>query len=163
MSHSKLVRRGHYASRSQGEWFALCSEYDRRSNLKESREQFCVRVGINASSFAGNYRKFKAGGLDQGSDMKRQRQRKFEVIEQKLISYIELRERRYQQDRCGLSWVIMREKCLQWAKDAGEAEFKCSAGWINDTIRRSGKCSVTLHGEGQEISAEDAESKNGIS
>ena len=61
MSHSKMARRGHYASRSQGEWFALCSEYDRRSNLKESREQFCVRVGINASSFAGNYRKFKAG------------------------------------------------------------------------------------------------------
>ena len=79
MSHSKMARRGHYASRSQGEWFALCSEYDRRSNLKESREQFCVRVGISASSFAGNYRKFKAGGLDQGSDMKRQRQRKFEV------------------------------------------------------------------------------------
>ena len=153
--HSKPKRS--HESRSKAEWYELCTLFDQRPNAKESKEQFCNRMKVSPSTFVTNYRKFSKGELQQHSDVKRLRARKFEHLEDRMIKYIELREKRYQQDKCGLSWLLMREKVLDWAETTGDdAEFKCSPGWISSALKRGGKVSVKLHGEGQEMTAGDA-------
>ena len=51
----------------------------------------------------------------ENTDGKRAKYRKFTDIEDKLISYIKLRAKKYKQDKCVTSWLLLREECVKWA------------------------------------------------
>ncbi|MGH7954791.1 MAG: hypothetical protein ACREOZ_02400 [Gloeomargaritales cyanobacterium] len=105
-------------------------------------------------SFSRNLEKFRSGQLIK-SEMKRDRPSVFEPVKEKLIKYIELRSRLYQQDKCGLSYIL-KEKAVQWAKDLKLPEtFMASNGFISSLLKREGKISVALHGEAMEMSPEE--------
>ncbi|MGH7974278.1 MAG: hypothetical protein ACREBR_02035 [bacterium] len=60
-------------------------------------------------SFNRALSKYNGGKLNE-SDRKRERHSIYEPVRKKLLSYIELRSRLYQQDKCGLSYTILKEK-----------------------------------------------------
>ena len=75
------------------------------------------------SCFSMNLKKYKKGEL-QNVEMKRVRTRTFAAIEEKLVQYLKLRELNYKRDKLGTSWLLLSEKCLQWAKDLGLDDFR---------------------------------------
>ena len=104
--------------------------------------------------FPKKLKQFKEGRLEQTNAI-RQRQRKYIEIEKKLVNYIHARRRSYTQDKCGLSWIRMKTKCLQWAqKYEGMDDFSCSNNWIHKVLVRNCLMKVNLHGEGNEMTPE---------
>lgn len=94
---------------------------------------------------------YDAGKLTPSS-LKRHRTRKFEA-------YIDLRERRFLEDKTGLSCVVLTSKSLHFAEllgyDMGQGGvFKASPGWISSVLERSGKTGKLVHGEAMDMSEE---------
>ena len=80
-------------------------------------------------SFGRMLKKFDNGKLEN-IDVKRAKYRKFAEIKDKIISYMKLRPKEYKQDKCGTSWLLLRDMCEKWAVDLDIKKFKCSDGWI---------------------------------
>jgi hypothetical protein len=80
---------------------------------------------------------FDSGKL-QPTGRKRCRDRKFQDIEKRVMEYLDLRVKVYKQENCGVSWITLTEKCLQFADLLGydENEFKASPGWIADALKK---------------------------
>jgi hypothetical protein len=108
------------------------------------------------ASFGIMLKKFKNRTL-KPSNKKRSRDRKFEDVEERLIKYLDLRARAHLQDKCGVSWVTLENRCLQFADLLGcsREEFKASPGWIAATLKNYGKLGVNLHGEANDMSKEE--------
>ena len=85
-------------------------------------------------SFGKKLRSFKSGSLEN-TKARRIRKRGYKVIENKLVQYLKLREENYKRDKLGTSWLLLREKCMQWARDLElNNDFKCSNGWMQNTL-----------------------------
>jgi hypothetical protein len=109
---------------------------DKVTSSKTHRNKFCKYLA-----------KFREGTLEPSS-LLRQRTRKYVGLETKLIAYVDAHSRKYQNDKCGMSWLRMEHKCIEWAKEAGlGGEFKCSSGWIDKTLKRHNRTRVSLHEE----------------
>ena len=104
--------------------------------------------------FNKQLKRYENGELEN-TDVTRQCKRKYLALETKLINYVDVRAKQYTRDKCGLSWLRLKTKCLTWAKNLGIDEFKCSNGWINDTLKRHGRQRVKLHGEGNDVTLND--------
>ena len=89
---------------------------------------------------------FDNGDLEN-TNGKRAKNRKFADIEDKLSSYTKLRARKYKQEKYVASWLLLREKCVKWAVNLEIENFKCSDGWISDTLRRHGIKKFNIHGK----------------
>jgi hypothetical protein len=63
-------------------------------------------------------KKFRQGAL-KNDDKKRYKKSPYDDVRAKLIEYIELRERLYKRDKCGLSWALLKQKALVFAKQLG--------------------------------------------
>ena len=61
-------------------------------------------------SFGRMLKKYREGKL-KNCNNKRIKTRKFEVIESKLVEYLRLCKVRYKQDKLGVPWLMLREKC----------------------------------------------------
>jgi hypothetical protein len=80
----------------------------------------------------------------------------YDEVKEKLLQYIELWEQLYTRDKCGLSWALLRGKALFFAAKLGFGDdFKASDGWIQCVLKARGKKSVSLHGEGMEMTEEE--------
>ena len=110
----------------------------------------------NKNRFSKYLRKYEKGELVPSMN-KRYKHTKFPTIEAKLIEYINLRSRLYQQDKCGVTYCLLQQKCLLWAEHEDIPNFKASPGWISKMLNRNGKTAVRLHGEGAELSPEEAD------
>ena len=79
------------------------------------------------------------------------------------MEYIELRQRLYSRDKCGLSWEVLRTRADKIAMEILPTEryshFAASNGWLRATLNRHKLIGVNLHGEASEISVEEAEEK----
>ena len=73
--------------------------------------------------------------------------RKYVEIEKKLIQYLDLSAHKYAQEKCGLKWIFMENKCLKSAKLLGINYFKASPCWISATLNHNNKVGINLHGE----------------
>ena len=72
------------------------------------------------------------------------------------MQYLKLHELNYKRDKLGTSWLLMTEKCLQWAKDLGVKDFCASAdGWLNNTLRYHNMQRICLHGEADDLTDEE--------
>jgi hypothetical protein len=107
-------------------------------------------------TFSRKLGEFNAGKL-KNLEEKRIRDRKFERIEKIVVEYIELREKLYQKDKCGLSWQFLATKAFKAAELFGITHFSASAGWMQGVrLRRNNKMSVVLHGEANQLTDEQA-------
>ena len=58
-------------------------------------------------------------------------------------------------------WALLREKALFFADELGFGDdFKASDGWIQSVLKAGGKKSVSLHGEGMEMTEEEQVEKH---
>ena len=144
------------------DWYDACDTYN-KLKVKMSKAAFLrtslvprslnTSTKIQQSSFGKMYKKYLAKEL-KPDKVKRKRKRKFEAIKKLLWDYVEGRSRKYVKDKCGLSWLLMREKCVKRAKDLGIDGFKASPQWISKTLKRGDFTRINLHGEGEEMSQE---------
>jgi hypothetical protein len=147
------------------DWYCVCEIYS--NILKRSRmtKASFLRSPLSGDSITGTASEqvsfgrmliqFENGAL-KPSDKMRGRVRKFEDIEKRLIQYLDLRARAYLQDKCGVSWITLVKKSLQFADLLGysEDEFKASPGWVAATLKNYGKIGINLHGEANNMSEE---------
>ena len=84
-------------------------------------------------------------GRLENTDKMIAKDRNFSYIKDKLIGYIKLKEKNHKQEKCCTSWLLFREKGVKWAFDLDIENFKCSDGWISDTLRRHGIKIFNLH------------------
>jgi hypothetical protein len=83
----------------------------------------------DAMVFSCKLKEFNTGKL-KNVDEKRICNQKFERIEKIVIEYIELCEKLYQKDKCGLSWQFLAAKALKAVELLGITDFSASAGWM---------------------------------
>ena len=117
-----------------------------------------MRSRAEQQAFSKKLKLFDKGELGKGK-MLRQRQREFANIENKLVQYIELRERRYEIDKCGISWCTLCNKALQYASALGYSSdiFHASDGWISKVLERHNKKGINLRGEANDMTTEERE------
>jgi hypothetical protein len=136
------------SNKTQQDWYAVCETYRNLPRTSKSMSQVAfLRSSLSGDLFTGTaseqqsfgrmLKNFDSGQL-QPTGNKRSRDRKFGDIEKRLVEYLELRARVYKQDNCGVSWITLTEKCLQFADLLGydEDEFKASPGWIADVLKK---------------------------
>ena len=112
----------------------------RSDQCKRTKASLFLRLSQSGKKFAGTksehtsfskkLRLYDKGKLRRGQ-LKRQRYRKFQVVQDKLIKCIKHRERMYKIDKCALSWVI------------------------SDALRNAGKVGANIHGEANDMTAEE--------
>jgi hypothetical protein len=120
-------------------WYSLCSQYHSKKSTFKSAAAFLRSFdsGDDISGTLSEQNTFSCmmklfnSDLLQPEDKKQIHAHEFQDIEDKLIEYIELRERLFQKDKCGVNWGTLQEKCLAWAEAAGHTSFKASPGWID--------------------------------
>jgi Uncharacterized conserved protein len=163
----------HGAKRNEGRnhkfWFNLCSSYEGILKLKPTltKKSFLNSnesgPHINGSrsnqvSFGRYFKSYLAGKL-KPCDKKRTRKSKYPKLEAKLIQYVELRGRRYQIDKVGMSWSYMQMKLTEWCniiKDEDYTDFCASPMFIKRCFERHGIVGFNLHGEANECDEEVA-------
>ncbi len=97
-------------------------------------------------------KKYQSGQL-LNNEAKRDKRTMYDEVKEKLLQYIEL--------QCGQSWALLREKALFFADELGFGDdFKASDGWIQSVLKAGGKKSVSLHGEGMEMTEEEQVGKH---
>ena len=64
---------------------------------------------------------------------------------------MQARSTRYQEYKSGISWKMMRLKCLHWGNQFGFDKFNSLDGWICDEMKRNGLIQVHIHGEGNDL------------
>ena len=105
--------------------------------------------------FSKNLKLFDAGKLEQKFN-RRTKERQFLVVENRLINYVNTRAERHKQDKCGVLWLYLREKCNLWARTLRvEGWKKCSDGWLDKTLKRHGLVYTKLHGEANNLTDEE--------
>ena len=147
-------------------WKDLCEKYDKIkpkmkvSEFLESSESGKVITNSksNRQSFKKYYRQYEAGTLGE-SKFKRKRKSVYMEMEEKLVAYLELRAQKYPQEHIGISWLLMREKLMQWKNEMPDQEkyskFEASSGFIQNVLKRNAISKIILHGEGAEMSKEE--------
>ena len=75
-------------------------------------------------------------------------------IEKKLIQYLDLRAHKYYQDKCGVRWIFMEHKCLNFAEGLGLNDLKSSPCYISATLKRNKKVGINLYGEANDMTDE---------
>ena len=147
---------------TSGDWFRACETFV-NLKVKLSQAQFLksslsgpLIQGTRSEqcSFSANLKKYKIGEL-KNVEMKRVRTRQFAAVEEILVQYLKLRELNYKRDKLGISWLLMIEKCLKWAKDLGVEDFKASDGWLNNTLKHHNVQRIRLHGEADDLTDEE--------
>ena len=125
--------------------------------------------GIVTSTFLRWLQEFKAGTLPSdeqpsGDEIYRVRLRRYEAVEKELVSYVNYRARAYQQDKLGLSWLILKDKAISIynrlfpapERDRSDPGFKASCSWISKTLQRYNLVGISLHGEANDIKVAEA-------
>mmetsp|Transcript_3399 Transcript_3399/g.6293 ORF Transcript_3399/g.6293 Transcript_3399/m.6293 type:complete len:251 (-) Transcript_3399:285-1037(-) len=147
------LRRGRRVlnNKTNEDWFYLCETWIK---LKEKRESLTYRQFLESEesgpifefnrstkqSLIYYLKRYKSGTL-RPEKVKRSKKRKFCAVEEKLLSYIQLRSQKNRKDTSGLSWLDLQKKCMEWKNndpDLHDEPFSCSAGWLNGVLKRNG-------------------------
>jgi len=142
-------------------WFALCAKYDAGNYksqcafLRSKDSGDTVNSRNHQQIFQRKLKAYKEGKLSDSNDQKRNRSGTYLQVEEQLLRYIELRSQLYIRDKCGLTYLYLKDKALQFASHLGHNDsFKASNGWLSNVVRRGKKISIALHGEGMDMSPE---------
>jgi len=142
-------------------WFALCAKYDAGNYksqcafLRSKDSGDTVNSKNHQKIFQRKLKAYKEGKLSDSNDQKRNRSGTYLQVEEQLLRYIELRSQLYIRDKCGLTYLYLKDKALQFASHLGHNDsFKASNGWLSNVVRRGKKISIALHGEGMDMSPE---------
>jgi hypothetical protein len=163
--HKRQIVAKPRVDRTQAFWHNLCLQFSRSkfssANAFLRSEESGPDVSVeDARTFTRNLQKFKDGTLIN-QDRKRNKLSPYEDVRARLLEYIQIRERLYIRDKCGLSWALLKQKALDFAKQLGHGEtFKAGDSFIQNALIAGNKKSIALHGEGMEMSLEDQQERH---
>ena len=131
---------------TRGQWYHACKIFRELKGVKMGQAEFLrgnrsdsifTASGSQKTSFSNWLKKYDKGEL-KDSDMKREKTRTFVDVEVKLCEYLRLRAQQYKKDKCGVSWLLIKEKCNKWALELGHKKgvFSASDGWLNKSLQR---------------------------
>ena len=134
---------------------------------KEKLKVVAARHGIAISTLHGWVQSVRSGTLSEEHNNQRKRAKMglYPDIEERLVAYIQLRAEKYTHDGLPLSPAILRTRAKQIAnalakehpsKKEHYSSFQASNGWFEKMQRRQDVHVRTLHGEGSEMSIEEA-------
>ena len=151
-------------SYSDVEKLLLVKEFE--SSKFMTARKFCRIKRLPPTTFNRWVKAKKEGILTEANvnGRKKQRMGEFTEVEDYIVKYVALRQERFKIDKCGLSWLHLKHKCDEMVPkllgEARAAEFKASAGWLNNVLKkRHNILYQRLHGEGNEMSEEEAGEK----
>ena len=131
----------------------------------KSKREYAKANGISKSSFCDWVDDYEAGKYSDVmvKSVKKIKSSAYPQVEQSLVKYIELRRSLLSRDKCGLSWISLKSKAVEFAEkllsDEEYREFRSSDGWLDRTLKRHNLIGVNLHGESGDMSHEEAEQK----
>ena len=101
-------------SKSHAFWYRLCQvytegRYTSQMSFLRSRDSGEEVSNRHQRVFNRYLKKYQSGQL-LNNEAKRDKRTMYDEVKEKLLQYIELREQLYTQDKCGLSWALLREK-----------------------------------------------------
>ena len=101
-------------------------------------------------------KQFESGKL-KATNSKRSSVSKYPELEKKLIAYVDIRAEKYLHDKCGVSTLHLQKKVIEWAEELGldMHQFKGSAHFISNCIKRNNRIAVNLHGEANTYEPEE--------
>jgi DDE superfamily endonuclease/Tc5 transposase DNA-binding domain len=164
LSHS-ISKQKSKRSYSQAEKANFLIKFRQLPAKEQVMKKFAVKEGLNPNTFGDWVREFKdTEAIDPAilaDNRKKVKVEKYANVNAKIIEYIDLRRRLYQRDKCGVSYMLLKEKALDIASKVLDEELKsqftASNGWLHYLLKRSGYLKVNLHGEGGEVNVEEAE------
>ena len=89
--------------------------------------------------------------------MIREKKRSFVEVECEIFACLRVRTEQCKRDKCGVSWLLLKEKNKKWGGELGCATFEASDGWLNATIERHGFKYLNLYGEANDITDDECE------
>ncbi len=159
-ARKKPVKKKQRVDRPQSFWHDLCLKYTQSKFSSANSFLRAAESGTDVSlddarTFTRVLKKFKEGRLNN-DEQKRNKLSPYEDIKARLLKYIELQERLCNQDKSGLSWGLLKQKALVFADQLGHGKtFKAGDSFIAGVLRHGKKKSVSLHGEGKEMTPEE--------
>ena len=148
-------------------WYKICSMKEGTANYKKMSARNFLRTAPHETAIVrGNESECKSfhrylakyrGGTLLPTAKKRYRKSPYHAVAKKLVQYVEIRSRRFEYDKCGLNWVLLEAKLLQWAALEDQAiygNFKASPGFISRVFQDEGMIGINLHGEGNDMTDE---------
>mmetsp|Transcript_16093 Transcript_16093/g.36205 ORF Transcript_16093/g.36205 Transcript_16093/m.36205 type:complete len:140 (+) Transcript_16093:244-663(+) len=128
--------------------------------MKEKRESLTYRKFLKSGeleptfefycsmkhSFIYYLNRYKSSTL-RPENVKRLKTHKFSVVEEKFVCYIQLQCHMYQRDKCGLSWLVLKQWCMEWKNmdpDMRNESFSCLADWLNKDLKRRALTKIKL-------------------
>ena len=122
----------------------------KKSNFLKSNIYSQIFTGSKSEQkYFGRYlNKFNSDQLNLGNK-KRRHIHKNHAVEKKLVAYLYLRAKSYKCDKCGVTWNLMRSKCLLFVVELTVQEtYKYSTAsniciaWL---LKDDGKIGIKLH------------------
>ncbi len=103
-------------------WHDMCKKfvngkYSSESTFLRSKDSGDLNL-YDQRTFNRALKKFRQGAL-KNDDKKRYKKSPYDDVRAKLIKYSELRKWLYKHDKCGLSWALLKQKALVFAKNLG--------------------------------------------
>jgi hypothetical protein len=125
---------------------------------------FAKKHGISPGTMHGWLKSHEQGSLRPvpNEDARfRVRKSPYEPVENLLVNYIQLRKKLLSRDKIGLSVETLQQKAIEFAAKILSPEaskgFRASRGFIWNLLNRHELVGVSLHGEKNEVSEEEAE------
>jgi hypothetical protein len=141
----------------QAHWFVLCERFEQSNWKSQAAFLRSENLPTKAMHFSRALKKYLSGKL-KNVDETRVHDREYEAVEKKVVQYVDLREKLFLKDKCGLAWCIIQDKALAYAKAIGfDNTFRASPGWIANCLKRADKISINLHGEAMDLTKKEAE------
>ena len=90
----------------------------RYKSSSKSQSKFCKENAIPTSTLSrwiNNHEQLLTTAQERSLDIKRRRLGEFVEVETLLVEYIKLRVQKYSRDKCGLSYMLLHEKAMEFA------------------------------------------------
>mmetsp|Transcript_839 Transcript_839/g.1413 ORF Transcript_839/g.1413 Transcript_839/m.1413 type:complete len:195 (-) Transcript_839:158-742(-) len=160
-SSQKQMSRKSFTLQEQSE---LCEKW--KATNGKNFGVWCRNHAVKDATMRGYLKKDRNNGYANigAHDAKRQKKSPYFEVEQRLVEFLKLRREQYSPDNLGISYLLLQEKCLQFANFLPEdirSDFKASPGYISNVLKRNGFGGVNLNCEGGKVNDEEAVANQG--
>jgi hypothetical protein len=123
----------------------VAGKWKSESSILHSAESGGAVSMQHQKTFNRMLKRFREGTL-RNDDAKQSRASPYEDVKEKLLKYVELRAQLYKHDKCGLSWALLKQKALFYAKQLGHDlnSFKAGVYFISSVLKKGNKKCVAL-------------------
>lgn len=151
---------------SKDVWYAVCVKKNSTDALRQMTNAQFLKSAMSGTDLTGTrseqvsfgkyLKKYQNGELKPTSK-KRSQKSKYKAMEDKLVNH---HQRLHQQDKSGISWILLKKKLLEWAsleEDEIYKNFEASPGFISRVLKDHNLFGVSLkHGKAKDVESDES-------